>query len=421
MRRLLADVAAGAGRLEGILVFDVSRWGRFQDPDEAAHLEFICRRAGAPVIYTAEIFENDDTFASTLVKHLRRMMAADFSRDLSEKVRRARVLLHAGGYYAGGPPAYGLVRRQVAPDGRPMGVMVHGERKSFPGCRTVLVPGPPEETAVVRRIFQAFVSRQRTTAQIAAELNARGETFRRGRSWKAADVRSVLRNEAHAGVLVAGKQRYHLNRRRGNVPSGQWRRKPRAIPAVVSRAVWAKAATLLDQGRRRYVSDEVLLADLRALHRQHGRLSAELIDAGGGYVASLYKVRFGSLTEAYIRAGFGQSESERRAKLRAPRPVESYLRKPNMDPDEEMVTKLERVLLREGRLTNRIINAAPDCPCVPAYSQRFGGLRRAYALAGYQPSRYQDLQLEAHGQSISSEAARQICAAAMAARALRER
>jgi hypothetical protein len=24
-------------------VYDVSRWGRFQDPDEAAHYEFLCK------------------------------------------------------------------------------------------------------------------------------------------------------------------------------------------------------------------------------------------------------------------------------------------------------------------------------------------------------------------------------------------
>jgi hypothetical protein len=32
-----------------ILVLDVSRWGRFQDIDESAYYEFLCRRAGMQV------------------------------------------------------------------------------------------------------------------------------------------------------------------------------------------------------------------------------------------------------------------------------------------------------------------------------------------------------------------------------------
>ena len=90
LQRLLADVVGGDADFEVILVFDVSRWGRFQDPDEAAHYEFICRSAGFTIEYTTEAFANDDSLPSTLVKQLKRLMAAEFSRDLSAKVR----LLH---------------------------------------------------------------------------------------------------------------------------------------------------------------------------------------------------------------------------------------------------------------------------------------------------------------------------------------
>jgi DNA invertase Pin-like site-specific DNA recombinase len=414
LRRLIADVAAGGSRFEAILVFDVSRWGRFQDPDEAAHYEFICRQAGARVIYTSEIFQDDDTFSSTLVKHLRRMMAADFSRDLSDKIRRAHVVLHAQGLHSGGPTAYGLSRQQVAPDGRPMKIMEPGERKNFAGCRIVLVPGPPEETAVVRRIFDLFVRQERNSVQIAAVLNARGITKRRGGVWTTTDILDVLRNEAHAGVSVLGKTSFYLNRFRGNVPRDQWRRKPNAIKPVVSHALWRKAQVFLDQRRQRYVSDARLISDLRALHRRHGRLNADIIAAGGGYTVGLYRKRFGSLAEAYVRAGFGLRQSEARASLRTPRPIESYRRNPPIS-EEELLADLRRVFLRERRLTTRIINAASDCRSALYYTARFGGLRRPYALVGYQPSRFQDLQLDLRGQSISSEEASQLCAAARSA------
>ena len=51
LRRLIADVVAGQDKFNIILVYDVSRWGRFQDADESAHLEYLCRLAGVRVEY----------------------------------------------------------------------------------------------------------------------------------------------------------------------------------------------------------------------------------------------------------------------------------------------------------------------------------------------------------------------------------
>lgn len=42
---LIRDVQGGHADFSCILVYDVSRWGRFQDVDERAYYEFICKRA----------------------------------------------------------------------------------------------------------------------------------------------------------------------------------------------------------------------------------------------------------------------------------------------------------------------------------------------------------------------------------------
>jgi DNA invertase Pin-like site-specific DNA recombinase len=42
LKDLLSDVLLGRADFDRILVYDVSRWGRFQDADESAHYEFIC-------------------------------------------------------------------------------------------------------------------------------------------------------------------------------------------------------------------------------------------------------------------------------------------------------------------------------------------------------------------------------------------
>jgi DNA invertase Pin-like site-specific DNA recombinase len=86
LKQLLDDVTNSKADYRAELVYDVSRWGRFQDADESACYEFLCRRAGVSVIYCAEPFANDLGVMASLVKTLKRTMAAEYLRELSAKV-----------------------------------------------------------------------------------------------------------------------------------------------------------------------------------------------------------------------------------------------------------------------------------------------------------------------------------------------
>ena len=86
-----------------ILVYDVSRWGRFQDADESAYYEYLCKRAGIEVHYCAEQFENDGSPAATIIKSVKRAMAGEYSRELSAKVFKGQCRLIELGYPAGRP------------------------------------------------------------------------------------------------------------------------------------------------------------------------------------------------------------------------------------------------------------------------------------------------------------------------------
>jgi DNA invertase Pin-like site-specific DNA recombinase len=77
LQELLKDVSSGHTEYKAILVYDVSRWGRFQNNDEGAHYEFLCQRSGIPLHYCAEPFSNDGTATSSLLKALKRSMAAE--------------------------------------------------------------------------------------------------------------------------------------------------------------------------------------------------------------------------------------------------------------------------------------------------------------------------------------------------------
>jgi DNA invertase Pin-like site-specific DNA recombinase len=110
LAQMIRDVEEGKADYSSILVYDVSRWGRFQDADESAHYEFVCRRAGVAVHYCAEQFENDGTPVSTIIKGVKRMMAGEYSRELSTKVFQGACRLMTLGYRQGGTAGFGLRR-----------------------------------------------------------------------------------------------------------------------------------------------------------------------------------------------------------------------------------------------------------------------------------------------------------------------
>ena len=113
LKRLIDDVQNKRAEFEAVLVYDVSRWGRFQDADESAYYEYICKRAGIRVEYCAEQFENDGSPVSTIVKSVKRSMAGEYSRELSSKVFTGQCRLIELGFRQGGPPGYGLRRRLI--------------------------------------------------------------------------------------------------------------------------------------------------------------------------------------------------------------------------------------------------------------------------------------------------------------------
>ncbi len=166
LKQLLADVMAGQSGFDVVLVYDVSRWGRFQNPDQSAHYEFLCAEAGVSVIYCAEPFENDGSLGSTLVKSLKRAMAAEYSRELSTKVAAAKRRIASKGFWVGSRPGYGLRRRIIDEKGRTVADCEEGQRKAFQGCRTILVHGPDDELAVIRRIFKLYCPPSAPMAQI---------------------------------------------------------------------------------------------------------------------------------------------------------------------------------------------------------------------------------------------------------------
>lgn len=90
LAQMIRNVQDGEINFSSILVYDVSRWGRFQDADESAYYEYACRRSGVAVHYCAEQFENDGSPVSTIVKGVKRAMPVNTAGSCHRKFSKVR-------------------------------------------------------------------------------------------------------------------------------------------------------------------------------------------------------------------------------------------------------------------------------------------------------------------------------------------
>ena len=304
LRKLLAEAESGNADFSAVLVYDVSRWGRFQDVDESAYHEYVCRRAGVNVHYAAEQFENDGSPISTLIKSLKRTMAGEYSRELSFKVFAGQCRLIELGYRQGGPAGYGLRRQLIDINGTPKELLARGQQKSIQTDRVILVPGPDHEIRIVREIFDAFTTMEQTEAQIAQALNNRGIMTDFSRSWTRGTVHQLLTNPKYAGINLYNRRSFKLKKKRVVNPPDMWIQKKGAFEAVIEPSQFMRAQQII-QARSKHYSDEEMLDRLRELLKRHGTLSAILIDETEEMPSSsAYRSRFSTLVRAYTLVGF---------------------------------------------------------------------------------------------------------------------
>lgn len=304
LQLLLSDIEDGSADFEAVLVYDVSRWGRFQDPDEAASYELRCRKAGKVFKYCVEEFENDGSIGSSIIKTVKRAMAGEYSRELSVKVFAGQANLIRRGFRQGGMAGFGLRRILVDQDGTRKAELQRGEQKSIQTDRVILVPGPQNEQRVVREIYRLFVDGSESESEIADKLNRRGILTDLDRPWSKGTVHQILINEKYIGNNVWGRTSFKLKQRHVSNDRDQWVRHDGAFKAIVDRDTFEKAQAII-AARCFRLSDDEMLEKLRTILGRHQTLSGLIIDEfDDAPSSSSYRSRFGSLLRAYALVGF---------------------------------------------------------------------------------------------------------------------
>lgn len=338
LQQLIKDVESGAADFNLVLVYDVSRWGRFQDADEAAYYEYILKRKGIHVQYVAEQFENDGSPVSTIVKGVKRAMAGEYSRELSAKVFAGQCRLIELGFRQGGPAGFGLRRVLIDQSGSVKGELSRGEHKSLQTDRVILMPGPDPEVHVVNQIYRWFTDEGVSESEISKRLNDDGIRTDLDRYWTRATVREVLTNEKYIGNNVYNRISFKLKKHRITNQADMWIKKEGAFEAIVPPEVFYMAQGIVRARAHRFSSEE-LIEKLRNLYQHRGFLSGLIIDEAEGMPsAAAYIHRFGSLIRAYEAVGFTPDRDYRFLE------VNKFLRK--LHP--EIITQTERAIADLG-------------------------------------------------------------------------
>lgn len=304
-------VKSGNADFKHLLIYDVSRFGRFQNADEAAFHEYEFNRAGIYVHYCAEEFINDGTAMSSWFKMGKRMEAGTYSRNLSEKVFRGQCNLIRMGFRQGGVVGYGLRRMRINAQGEHQGILERGQYKAIQTDRVVQVLGPEEEVRIVRWIYDLFIKEFESEREIAKLLNRKGIKTDLGREWSAASVLQILTNEKYIGNNVFNKTSGKLSdlhsfqtRRVIKTDREKWVRAESVFPAIIDASTFRIVQNMINERTRKF-SDEALLDKLKKLLSFRGKISGILIDEVEGMPSSaVYSHRFGGLLRAYELIGY---------------------------------------------------------------------------------------------------------------------
>ena len=325
LRQLLLEVISMKADFDHVLVYDVSRWGRFQDTDESAYYEYTCKKANISLHYCVEQFLNDGSAYSALVKALKRTMAGEYSRELSVKVYAAQARFAGMGFHQGGSPGYGFKRLLVDARGNAKGWLQPGERKSLLSDRILLVPGPKKDIAVVRQIFKWFTVERRSEGAIATLLNRRRikpeHCMRHPEQtlWTRQRVHQILTCPRYIGTTVYNRTSSKLNGKIVPNPVEQWVCREGAFAPMVDAQTYLEAQKIVEE-RLAVLSNYQVLDQLSSLLKRIGRLSATIINKDRGTpCADAIMRRFKSLSAVYELIGYSikrdnQGIAERRKK-----------------------------------------------------------------------------------------------------------
>lgn len=258
-----------------VLFFNDSRFGRFRDPDEAAHWRFEMHKCG----WVVRFCENDDTDHPT-TRHVMRAVggaqASEYLANLRATAKRgARGAAEQGLWQNEAPFGY---RRLATAAGREPVVLEVGQRKSD-DQQVRLTPGPKEEVELVQWMFQTYADGVLPLRRLAQAMRRKAP----GRlGWSHQAVAKMLANQTYLGHVIWCRRPHDKHERKEIKvrPESEWVVRENAHEPLITQEVFDRVQARLAENRKRTrgtASDYVLSGLIRCTH-----CGRRYIGGGGG-------------------------------------------------------------------------------------------------------------------------------------------
>ena len=175
--------------VDHILVHKLDRFSR--NREESILFKSLLRKHGVTVVSITEAYD-PETPQGFLYEGMIEVINQFYSMNLATETMKGMRENAERGYHNGGRTPYGYRLEKVQVGGRE-------HRK--------LVPGPEEEVATIREIFDLAVTPRLGSKRIANALNKKGTQAPRSRHWNGSTIDAILNNRVYVGDQVWMKSR----------------------------------------------------------------------------------------------------------------------------------------------------------------------------------------------------------------------
>lgn len=219
-----------------VLVYDISRWGRFENPKESVYWEVEIEKAGRKLVFISEGFK-DDSIGTSITNFVKSAEASEYLKNVRRQTKRGMIYNAQQGFWMGGRPPYGY-SRAIVENCRVVAILPEGKQKGIKGQKIKLVVNKPQ-AKIIKTIFVMNALQGLSTLSIVRYLNQNNYPPPRGKLWMKHSIWRMLHNEVYIGMLVYNRENKH--KRQGDHkynPKDQWVIVENAHEPIITRELW---------------------------------------------------------------------------------------------------------------------------------------------------------------------------------------
>ncbi|UCB57049.1 MAG: recombinase family protein [Candidatus Omnitrophota bacterium] len=219
-----------------VLVYDISRWGRFTNPKEAVYWEVEVERADKKVVFVSEGFK-EDSIGTSITNFVKSAEASEYLKNIRRQTLRGKIYNAKQGFWMGGRPPYGYNRALV--EGGKIGeVLPEGKEKGIKGQKIKLVVNK-QQAKVIKTIFVMFAKQGLSVRSIVEYLNQSPYAPPRGKKWTKSSLWRILHNDVYIGTLVYNRENIHKrNGKHKYNPKDKWVVVENSHQPIISMELW---------------------------------------------------------------------------------------------------------------------------------------------------------------------------------------